>query len=346
MKRQRIIRKTEFHEEYKSVKESLKRKYGLNSILGRSKVIQELRKKIAKISLYDINVLISGENGTGKELATRAVHYLSHRAGKPFIPVNCGAIPESLFENELFGHLKGAFTGAGLQQIGLVKEAEGGTLFLDEIGVISPYVQAKLLRLLQDKEYRPIGDSRRHKADIRIIAATNMDLRSLIEEGKFRKDLFYRLNVVSLHMPPLRERMEDIPIIVEHFINRYSSEYNKPNGSLSRDAMSVFMSYSWPGNIRELENNIQQIIVMSTTPVIDVKAIQLSMSKSASKWSDLENFNITKEKVVHSFVTSYLTQLLTEHRGDVVSAARRAGKSRTGLWNLLKKYSISPRQFR
>ncbi len=345
MERQKIIRKSELHEDCKSVKESLKRKLGLNHILGRSKVVQELRERINKISLCKVTVLISGETGTGKEIAARAIHYLSQTVGKPFIPVNCGAIPESLFENELFGHKKGAFTDAGLQQIGLVKEAEGGTLFLDEIGVITPYIQAKLLRLLQDKEYRPVGDSIHHKADVRIIAATNTDLQSLVDKGTFRKDLFYRLNIVSLHMPPLKERMEDIPILVEHFINRYSIEYNKPIEGLSKDTMKAFMSYSWPGNIRELENKIQQKIVMSTTPVIDVEDIYLPISNPSSKGSELEDFNSAKKRIVYSFAKNYLKQLLTEQGGDVVSAARRAGKSRTGLWNLLKKYNISPGKF-
>jgi DNA-binding NtrC family response regulator len=345
MESQNIISRSEFHEERASVKVFLKRKSGLNSILGRSKAVHALREKIDKISSCKVNVLIFGESGTGKEIAARAIHYLSHNVGKPFIPVNCGAIPESLFENELFGHMKGAFTDAGLQQIGLVKEAEGGTLFLDEIGVIAPYIQVKLLRLLQDKEYRPIGDSMHHKADIRIIAATNTDLRSLVDKGTFRKDLFYRLNIVSLQMPPLKERMEDIPILIEHFINRYSIEYNKPIEGLSKDAMKAFMSYSWPGNIRELENNIQQIIVMSTTPVIGVEDIQFPISEPGCKGSEFEDFNTAKKRVVYSFAKNYLTQLLTEQRGDMVSAARRAGKSRTGFWNLLKKYNISPGKF-
>jgi len=342
MTSQNIVRKSMLREECESVTQSLKRKSGSNQILGRSKAVQALREKIDKISSCKVNVLISGESGTGKEIAARAIHYLSYKVGKPFIPVNCGAIPESLFENELFGHMKGAFTDAGLKQIGLVKEAEGGTLFLDEIGVITPYIQAKLLRLLQDKEYRPIGGSIHHKADLRIIAATNTDLRSLVKQGRLRKDLFYRLNVVSLHMPPLKERVEDIPILVEHFINRYSREYDKPIEGLSKDAMKAFMSYSWPGNIRELENKIQQIVVMSTTPVINIEAIESTLSEPISKENKLEDFNAAKKKIISSFERTYLIQLLTEHGGNVVSAAKRAGKSRTGLWNLLKKYNISP----
>jgi DNA-binding NtrC family response regulator len=346
MRRQEIIREFEFRAECTSVKESLKRKSGLSHILGRSKAVQELYEKINKISLCNVNVLISGESGTGKELAARAIHYLSCRAGKPFIPINCGAIPESLFENELFGHAKGAFTDAGLQQTGLAKEAEGGTLFLDEISAISPYIQVKLLRLLQDKEYKPLGDPRPRKANIRIIAATNRDLQSLVKEGTFREDLFYRLNIVSLHIPPLRERTEDIPILVEHFMRKYSKEYNKPVKGLSNEAMRAFMSYVWPGNVRELENKIQQIVVMCSGLVMNAETIQLPVSKPNSRESRFGCFQEAKKNAINFFERTYLTELLTEYRGDVPSAAKRAGKSRTGLWNLLRKHNLSPKNFR
>jgi len=333
-------------EECESVRRSLKREFGLSHILGRSKAVQELCQKINKISLCKVNVIISGETGTGKEVAARAIHYLSRRAGKPFIPVNCGAIPESLFENELFGHVKGAFTDAGLQQTGLVREAEGGTLFLDEVGVLSPHIQVKLLRLLQNKEYKPLGEAKPRKADIRITAATNRDIRSLVKEGVLRKDLYYRLNIASLYIPPLRERMEDIPILVQHFIDKYGREYDKPTKRLSEDAMRAFMSYSWPGNIRELENKIQQMIVMSSTPVMDLEDVELPIREPDSRERRLGCFNEAKENMIRAFERSYLMQLLTEHRGDVPSAARRAGKSRTGLWNLLRKHNLSPQEFR
>ncbi|MBL7188282.1 MAG: sigma-54-dependent Fis family transcriptional regulator [Phycisphaerae bacterium] len=345
MNSQIITREPELHEECALAADSLKRKSGLSQVIGQSKAVQALRNRIGKISFCNVDVLISGESGTGKEIAARAIHYLSRRAGKPFVPVNCGAIPESLFENELFGHVKGAFTDAGLHQIGLVKEAEQGTLFLDEIGVTSPYVQVKLLRLLQNREYRPLGDVRRHKADIRVIAATNRNLQSLFDEGTFRKDLFYRLNVIAIDMPPLRERREDIPILVEHFTERYAREYKKPIKGFTRGAIRRLISYSWPGNIRELEHKVQQAIVMSESAVIDVKAIQLGTSQSESEGSGLEYFNVAKKRVVDSFARAYLAQLLKEYCGDVVGASRRAGTSRTGLWNLLKKHGIDPSQF-
>ena len=203
-------------------KETLKKKFILERILGKCKVIKKLHENINYISQCDATVLIMGETGTGKELVARAIHYLSARTGKPFIPVNCGAIPENLFENEIFGHEKGAFTDASFRQIGLVEEADGGTLFLDEIGTISTYIQIKLLRLLQDREYKPLGDSKHIKANIRVIAATNRNLQDLVLNGTFREDLFYRLNVVPLHTPPLREIQEDIPILAEHFLDKFS----------------------------------------------------------------------------------------------------------------------------
>ncbi|MBI5196053.1 MAG: sigma-54-dependent Fis family transcriptional regulator [Nitrospirae bacterium] len=313
-------------------------------MLGRSKATEELREKISRISSCDVTVLISGESGTGKELAARAIHYLSSRSRKPFTPVNCGAIPESLFENELFGHVKGAFTDARLEQFGLVKEAEGGTLFLDEIGALSPYIQVKFLRLLQEREYKPLGDSRPHKADIRIISATNKDLAVLVKEDTFREDLYYRLNIVSLYIPSLRDRKEDIPLLIEHFITKYCRQYNKPIKEVSPDAMEVFIAYSWPGNIRELENKIQQLIVMSLFPVISAGDIQLSTSKSTTE-KELGYFMAAKKSAIDIFEKTYLTQLLTDHMGNMVCAAQRSGKSRTALWNLLKKHNLSPRQF-
>ncbi|MCK5057103.1 MAG: sigma-54-dependent Fis family transcriptional regulator [Candidatus Aminicenantes bacterium] len=316
--------------------------------IGNSKVMEELSSNIKRISLCVVNVLISGESGTGKELAARAIHYQSCRVGKPFIPVSCGAVPENLFENELFGHVKGAFTGAGMPQNGVVKEAEGGTLFLDEIGAVSSYIQVKLLRLLQEKEYKSLGDSKARKADIRIIAATNEDLRMLIKKGMFREDLFYRLNIVSVHIPPLRERKDDIPLLVEHFSEKYSREYNKPLKKFSDRAVEALVSFHWPGNIRELENKIQQAIVLSRGLLITAQDLKLELKELKSKKlkTRLENFKQARNKIISAFEKNYLTKLLNEFNGDMVSAAACAGKSRTALWNMLTKYNLHPREFR
>ncbi len=337
--------KHDLQRERETAKERLKRKFGLSQILGRSNIIKKLQEGINRISSCDVNVLITGESGTGKELFARAVHYLSFRADKPFVPVNCGAIPENLFENELFGHIKGAFTDASFQQIGLVKEADRGTLFLDEIGTISPYIQIKLLRLLQDREYKPLGASKHLKADIRIIAATNSDLPHLVKSHNFREDLFYRLNVVNFHIPPLRERLEDIPILADHFVKKYSREHNKPMKGIAKDAMDALSSYPWPGNIRELENKIQQLVVMSNSSEISARDIQLKTRELQSGECSLEYLKIAKKRVIDEFEKNYLTGLLTQYRGNVVGAARRSGKSRTALWNLLKKHNLTPKQF-
>lgn len=316
--------------------------------LGISQAMENIRFYIERLSSYDVNVLICGESGTGKELAARAIHYQSSRAGKPFIPLNCGAVPENLFENELFGHVKGAFTDANLTQNGVVKEAEGGTLFLDEIGVISPYIQVKLLRLLQEKEYKPLGDSKTRRADIRMIAATNQDLETLIKRGKFREDLFYRLNMFSINIQPLRERREDIPILVDHFIKKYCREYKKPVKKFSKEAMEALVSNSWSGNIRELENKIQQAVVLAAGQVMTVPDLQLERTKSirGKPEEELENFNQARKRIIGDFEKTYLKRLLREFNGDVVSAAACAGKSRTAFWNLLSKHNLHPREFR
>lgn len=337
---------THLRRETESTKEVLKREYALSSILGKSKAIRDTREKLSRISLCDVNVLITGESGTGKELAARAVHYLSARRGHPFIPVNCGAIPESLFENELFGHVRGAFTDASLPQAGLVKEAEGGTLFLDEIGIITPFIQSKLLRLIENKEYRPVGAPKRYRADIRVIAATNRNLQSLVQHGGFREDLFYRLNVVFLHLPPLADRKEDVPILVEHFIKKFCRQHGKESKGVTPDAMNALISYSWPGNIRELENLIQRIVVLSTSCSIGPEHLHFCYARPAVGEAIPESFKVAKKKALDSFVKTYLVRLLTEYGGSVVKAAEVAGKSRTAMWNLLKKYNISPTQFR
>jgi len=339
-------------EEKKAAKQNLKKKWGLSRILGSSKVVEELKQEIETIATCDVSVLISGECGTGKELAARAIHYLSSRACNPFVPVNCGAIPENLFENELFGHRKGAFTDASLHQEGLIREAQDGTLFLDEVGAIAAYPQVKLLRLLQDKEYKPLGDPMTRKADIRIVAATNMDLQKMMNRGDFREDLFFRLNIVSLFIPPLRDRKEDIPLLAEHFLGKYSTQFRKPIRKVANDAVNAMISYSWPGNIRELENKIQHAVVMAGSDRITSRDLRLTAeNKKAEKTAriqdrqdiyEFENFKIAKQKFIEAFERNYLLHLMAAYRGDVVEAARKAGKSRTALWNLLSKHHIHP----
>jgi transcriptional regulator with PAS, ATPase and Fis domain len=344
-----ILCKADTFQERETVKRALKRDSALNLIIGKSRETRRLHENIIRTATCDANVLIYGESGTGKELTARAIHYLSHRAGKPFVPVNCGAIPENLFENELFGHVKGAFTDAIVNQEGLIKEAEGGTLLLDEIGTISRYSQVKLLRFLQEREYKPLGSSKNRKADVRVIAATNKDLLTCVMKGTFRSDLFYRLNIVCTHVPPLRDRKDDIPLLTEHFIDKYTEKFNRPRVQLSYTDMECLESYAWPGNIRELENIIQRVIVASTFSNIEIKNIlsELRVESTSEFYSEPEpeTFNAAKTKVINTFEISYLKQLLEEEKGNVVKAAKKAGKNRTCFWNLLKKHDISPRQF-
>jgi len=317
----------------------------LGRILGESEAIRSLRRTIIQVAPFKVCVVMAGETGTGKELAARAIHYLSPRATKPFVPVNCGAIPDSLFENELFGHVRGAFTDAHTAQTGLVAQADGGTLFLDEIGALSLPSQAKLLRLLQEEQYKRLGDSRPQSVNTRVLAASNTPLHTLVQRGLFREDLFYRLNVIPLSVPPLRERIGDIPLLVRHFLLEYSSQYGKWAPELTKKAMQAMISYEWPGNIRELQNGIKRMIIMSNDSVLDVESVPFPHNAMCAKASPVERFDAARKRVIDAFERAYLQTLLVESEGNVVQAAQRAGKSRTALWNILKRHSISPKQF-
>src|SRR5689334_14133806 len=237
-------------------------KPAMRRLIGESSALLNQLKKLPKIARCDANVLISGETGTGKELYARAIHYGSARAGRPFMPVNCGAIPAELVENELFGHERGAFTSAVTLQTGLVEAANGGTLFLDEVDCLPPFAQVKLLRFLQEKEYRPLGSTRIRRADVRIVAASNLNLEEAVANGKVRQDLYYRLNIISLILPPLRERREDIPLLARHFLDHYASELDKEVSEFSPEALQLLMVHHWPGNVRQLEHVIELAVVL------------------------------------------------------------------------------------
>ncbi len=250
-------------------------------ILGKSKSIRRVLRDIEKASESTATVLVLGESGTGKELVARAIHYSSGQASAPFVPVNCGAIPERLLESELFGYVKGAFTGANESRAGFFQTADGGTIFLDEINEMNPAMQVKLLRVLQDKQVFMIGARKAHKIDVRIVASSNKDLRSLVEKGVFREDLFFRLNVIMIKVPPLRERREDIALLLSHFAAKFADELGKPVLVFSDETLQVLMNYSWPGNIRELENLVQRMVIMSENHVIKVPDLPAIMRFSA-----------------------------------------------------------------
>ncbi|NVM20900.1 MAG: sigma-54-dependent Fis family transcriptional regulator [Desulfobacterales bacterium] len=294
-------------------------------------------KKIPIVAAGDASVLISGETGTGKELCAQAIHYLSPRAAKPFVPVNCGAIPVELLENELFGHRAGAFTNASTSQPGLIHEANGGTLFLDEIVSLPPSAQVKLLRFLQEKEYRPLGSTKTYRADVRVIAASNIDVEKAVMEGTLSRNLYYRLNVVPIKLPPLRERREDIPLLAHHFLARYSARFNKQVSDFSPEAVQVLVLHDWPGNVRELEHVVQRAIVLTEEAVIQRSDIVLA---SVETTLGQEPFKEAKAQVIEQFEKDYITKLLEAYQGNISRAARAAQKNRRAFWELIRKHGI------
>ena len=250
------------------LKRALGERHQFSNILGRSEAMLAVFELIETIAQTSSTVLVTGESGTGKELAARAIHFNSARKDRPFVAVNCGALTETLLESELFGHVRGAFTGAATNKKGLIEVAERGTIFLDEIGEMSPLMQVKLLRVLQERVFRRVGGTDEIAADIRIITATNRDLAQMVAENKFREDLYYRINVIPLHLPPLRDRGEDIPMLAEHFVTRFAAELGKPVQGLAAESLSLLVQYHWPGNIRELENAMERAVALERTPVI------------------------------------------------------------------------------
>ena len=333
----RLVRLLEHHREQNTLTYRLKENLGLKQLVGESLPFLDEIKKIPTVAKCDATVLVSGETGTGKELCARAIHYLSPRASKPFVPFNCGAIPTELMENELFGHVQGAFTGASAAQPGLIGVADSGTLFLDDIDCLPNTSQAKLLRFLQEKEYRQLGSAKMFQADVRIIAASNSDLEAAVDEGKFRRDLYYRLNVIPLMLPALRERQEDVPLLARHFLNKYTNDFKKHINGFASDAMKMLMLYDWPGNVRELEHVVERAVLFCERPVIRETDIYLPRKKAATcKMS----FKDAKAKVINEFERNYIERLLIAHQGNITKAAQTAQKNRRAFWQLIRKHQI------
>lgn len=322
----------------------LKEKIGLKRLVGESSAFVSEVNKFPGIARCDASILILGETGTGKELCARAIHYLSPRASKPFVPVNCGAIPLELVENELFGHEREAFTGAATSRLGLINEADGGTLFMDEIDCLPLLAQVKLLRFLQDKEYRPLGSMKTRRADVRIMAATNVDLEDAVRTGKIRQDLYYRLNVIPLVLPPLRERREDIPLLVNHFLAKFAEEFDKQTARLSQEAMQMLLVYEWPGNVREIEHVIERAVVMCEHCVIGAKDIHLPQAKARA--AAAASFREMKAGMIAQFERTYIDGLLRAHDGNITRAAQAAKKDPRALRQLMRKHNIDGRRFR
>ena len=304
-----------------------------HGLIGESQAMRKVLKAIGKAASSSATVLITGESGTGKELVARAIHYNSSRASAPFVPINCGGIPETLLESELFGYVKGAFTGATETRAGFFQTAEGGTIFLDEISETSLSMQVKLLRVLQDKEVIMVGERHPQKVDARIIAATNKDLQSLVNKGSFREDLYYRLNVITIDVPPLREREEDILLLVNHFAVKYAKESGKTTPRFSENALQVLKSYYWPGNARELENIIQRLVIMSEGDVVDVTDLPSLMRFSALS-------GISPQRTLAAVEAEYILSVLASVDKNKTKAAEILGIDRKTLREKLKKIKI------
>lgn len=313
------------------LQEELSRHWRFEDMVGRSQVMREIFSTLEKIAPHPVTVLIMGESGTGKELIARAIHQRSSRADKPFLALNCGALPPTLMESELFGHVRGAFTDAVQDRKGMFVAADGGTLFLDEVGELPREVQVKLLRVLQDQEVRPVGATKSQKVDVRILAATARDLERDVREGRFREDLFYRLNVVSLRVPPLRERLEDIPLLVDNFISRYRARLHGEVEGLSPRAMAALMRYSWPGNVRELENVLQRAIVLSNTRRIELQDLPSRIRVKAHLPSCGEDGDIRLRPRLRALERELIMEALRRTKGNRTQAARLLGITHRAL---------------
>jgi two-component system response regulator HydG len=324
------------------LRDELEEQFNYGEIIGKSKPMQEVYRTLEKVAPTDSSVLIYGESGTGKELIARAIHKLSPRKDKPFIRVNCGALVETLLESELFGHEKGAFTGAVKRKKGRFELAHQGSIFLDEIGDISANMQLKLLRVLQEKEFERVGSEETIHVDVRIMAATNKNLSELVQQDKFREDLYYRLHIIPIYLPPLRERKEDIPLLVNHFLKKLTSELNKPAKQITESAMERFISYHWPGNIRELENVLERAVVLCDREFIDIKDLPILNSAASEKLpSDvLDRFRLNLNDTLAAIEKQLIERAMNEKAGNKSQAAKLLGIQTSLLYYKLEKYGM------
>ena len=333
----KVLEKKALLDDNRLLRNQLKKKYSYDNVVGNSEAMIEVYKTIDKVKDAKATVLILGETGTGKELVARAIHYNSTRSGEPFLPVNCTALTESLLESELFGYVKGAFTGALKDKLGVFETADGGTVFLDEIGDISPRLQQVLLRVLENGEIQPVGSTARKKVDVRVVAATNKNLEELMKTSLFRADLYYRLNVISLRLPSLLERKEDIPALANHFLRKYSAENNKTITGISKEALQMLEGYNWPGNVRELENVIERATLLETTDEITVDSLSEKIRSSLNRSPVvLEEDLRTLEEVGRA----YIIEVLEKTGGNKVKTSEILGINRTSLWRMMQRLKI------
>ncbi|KAB2836929.1 MAG: sigma-54-dependent Fis family transcriptional regulator [Candidatus Brocadia sp.] len=336
---ERALEKKRLSDKVISLQKEGKERYKFEGVIGNSPVMMRLLSILMELNRSESTVLITGESGTGKELIARAIHSNSPRSAKPFVVVNCGALPESLQESELFGHVMGSFTGAVKDKKGIFMEAQGGTLFLDEIGETSLSTQVKLLRFLQNGEIRKVGDNKPIYLDIRIIVATNKDLDEATKDGSFRKDLFYRLNVIRINVPPLRERKEDIHLLINYFMNRYSSKLKKHPPEISGDAMEFLLNYLWPGNVRELENVIERAVTLVKGNQITIADLTLQNTSSADAMSITTEMGGIRAALAQE-ERKTIVETLRKHAGNRKQVANNLGISTTTLWRKMKEYQI------
>ena len=332
----RALRERDMESENRRLREQLDSRYGLEQIIGQSLAIQEVFETIRQAAPSRATVLIQGESGTGKELVARALHQLSPRVQGPFVPLHCAALSSTLLESELFGHEKGAFTGAAELRRGRFELADGGTLFLDEVGEIPPAVQVKILRVLEERRFERVGGQETIETDVRLLAATNRDLRRMVDEGAFREDLFYRLNVVTIHLPPLRERPEDIPLLAGHFLKTLAAENGKKLEGLTPEAMSALMAYSWPGNVRELRNVIERMVVLARGETLGVRDIPAGLREGARGRGVSVSGALSLEEVEKQMIL----RALKAHDGHRIKAAAQLGISPRTLHRKLNEYGL------
>jgi len=316
------------------------RQYEFQEIVGKNEEFLKILELVKKVANTDSTVLIYGESGTGKELIAKAIHQLSQRSQKPFIAINMAALPEELLESELFGYVKGAFTGAAKDKEGLLKAAEGGTVLLDEISEASPRIQVKILRALQEKEMTPVGSTKVQKVNVRIIASTNTDLEAKVKEGNFREDLFYRLNVVSINIPPLRERKDDIPLLVNYFLKKYSALYNLPVKKFSNEAMEILFKYDWPGNVRELENAVERALILSEGEII----VPGDLPEKILSQEEAPQIVATEKISLEELEKRYIIQILDLTGWNKTKAAQILGIDPSTLYRKLQRYGLNKKE--
>ena len=333
----KVLEKKALLDDNRLLRSQLRKKYSYDNVVGNSEAMIEVYKTIDKVKDSKATVLILGETGTGKELVAKAIHYNSARSEKPFLPVNCAALTESLLESELFGYVKGAFTGAVKDKLGVFETADGGTVFLDEIGDISPRLQQVLLRVLENGEIQPVGSTTRKKVDVRVVTATNRNLEELMRSSAFRADLYYRLNVISIRLPSLAERKEDIAALASHFLRKYSAENSKPITGIAKEALSMLEAYDWPGNVRELENVIERATLLEITSEITPESLPEKVRNSLNNPPAVFDEDL---KTLEEVGKAYIIKVLEKTGGNKAKASDILGINRTSLWRMIQRLKI------